>query len=564
VSDRSVVHALLIDRDRKSCFVMKNLLAESEPGYKRYELECAASLEEGLACLNHEPMDIIFFDVTHQSEEDENLQSLLQLRSQVNGVPIVALITPDQIQSADEIVKKGAESYLLKSELNEFLIRTIHHAIEQSRMKKELTLLTSDLKVANVQLRKFMHSDPLTELFNQRGLEQALIKELEWLKRNSSQQLIALLIDLDHFRDVNHTFGHAVGDTALRELALRIKAALRQHDVVARLGSDEFMVLLPETDMECGLKIAERVRLAIAGVPVLLSSGRAIKVTASVGVIKIPQTICSVDELLSQMHCLLDRSKERGENSIISFTENESYRENHSTEVLGDLMQALCRENCFRALKQPIFRLSDRTQAGFEFLSRSTVPGFEMPDDFFRLSFENHLLTYVDHQCLKACVSTAAQYPAELRRHVNLFPSIILNVPTEHILDIFQESEPLESYCIELSEQQMMSDPAYLIEPLKILRSHGIKIAIDDVGFGRSCLENLIILEPDILKIDRKYISGLKIGTEQEKSLGKILKIATALNTEVVAEGIETVEELNCLQSLGVQWGQGYFLGRPA
>jgi EAL domain-containing protein (putative c-di-GMP-specific phosphodiesterase class I) len=103
-----------------------------------------------------------------------------------------------------------------------------------------------------------------------------------------------------------------------------------------------------------------------------------------------------------------------------------------------------------------------------------------------------------------------------------------------------------------------------LIEPLKILRSHGIKIAIDDVGFGRSCLENLIILEPDILKIDRKYISGLKIGTEQEKSLGKILKIATALNTEVVAEGIETVEELNCLQSLGVQWGQGYFLGRPA
>ena len=123
---------------------------------------------------------------------------------------------------------------------------------------------------------------------------------------------------------------------------------------------------------------------------------------------------------------------------------------------------------------------------------------------------------------------------------------------------------PAQSYCFEISEQQILSEPSYLIGPVQAFKRYGISVAVDDVGFGNTCLESLVLLEPDVIKLDKKYVIGIAQNPHVEHSLRLILKISQDLNAEVIAEGIENEEDLQRLKELGVPYGQGFYLGRPA
>jgi EAL domain-containing protein (putative c-di-GMP-specific phosphodiesterase class I) len=215
-------------------------------------------------------------------------------------------------------------------------------------------------------------------------------------------------------------------------------------------------------------------------------------------------------------------------------------------------------------VKQPIFRLKDESPIGYEFLSRYSNGVFEMPEVFFRLCSERNILTLVDHHCLRHALRAATALPGYARFHVNLFPSTMIAIPVEHLLASFPQPIPPGSYCIEISEQQIIGDPSYLLEPVRALRKAGILIAVDDVGFGNSCLESLILLEPDILKIDKRCITGLARDRERIESLRRYLTLSNTLKCETIAEGIETREDVNVLRDLGVEYGQGFLWGRPA
>ncbi len=136
-----------------------------------------------------------------------------------------------------------------------------------------------------------------------------------------------------------------------------------------------------------------------------------------------------------------------------------------------------------------------------------------------------------------------------------------MGVPIEHLLESLNTRGT--SYCVEISEQQIIGDPSYLLEPVKQLRKAGVLIAIDDLGFGRSCLESLILLEPDIVKIDKRCVTGITEEHANMRSLKRLLRMATSLGAEVVAEGVESKSDLTVLTDLGVSSAQGYFLGRP-
>ena len=194
---------------------------------------------------------------------------------------------------------------------------------------------------------------------------------------------------------------------------------------------------------------------------------------------------------------------------------------------------------------------------------------FQMPDDLFRVSAEHNLLTAVDLRCLKTCLY-AIEKPElhykddlNLRFHVNLFPSTIIDTPIEHLLQLFPPGVNPDRLCVEISEQQFIGDPAYLKDDVLALREHGILVAIDDVGFGRSSLESLIILEPDIVKIDRKYVSGISTDTSKARSLKRLVKVVHSLGAQLIAEGIESKAEIPVLLDLGVFLGQGWYWGKP-
>jgi EAL domain-containing protein (putative c-di-GMP-specific phosphodiesterase class I) len=233
---------------------------------------------------------------------------------------------------------------------------------------------------------------------------------------------------------------------------------------------------------------------------------------------------------------------------------------------LAELTERLRKGECFRAVSMPILKLDDESLVGYEILSRGPAGAFEMPDDLFRVSCEHNLLTIVDLRCLKTCLNACVlpKFDQKARFHVNLFPSTIIDTPIDRLLTLFPSTRKKGNFCIELSEQQFIGDPAYLRDHIAALKENGILVAIDDVGFGRSSLESLIILEPDIVKIDRKYVSGIADEPAKARLLKRLVKVVRALGAELVAEGIERREELELLLEVGVRYGQGWYWGKPA
>jgi diguanylate cyclase (GGDEF)-like protein len=438
----------------------------------------------------------------------------------------------------------------------------MRHTLERQQYRVELASLTNNLRDASEQLEQLSLTDPLTGLLNRRGLQEVLSRELPLPLQGDSKHL-ALLLDLDDFKRINDTWGFSAGDFLLKDIARRIRESLRLSDYAARVAGDKFIVLMPRTPMTRGGKIAERIRLAVSGDPISTSLGQAVHVTASLGMIHIAGGFRSVEEILDKTYLILQHSKKAGKNRLSYERSGKSHKTEHSRT--GDsLVSALSQPEAYRAAAQPIVDLGAEEPVGYEFLARSTIEGFELPDDFFHVCMEHNILTLADHYCLKACLKAARSLPYGLRRHVNLFPSTLIGIPIEQLLEELPCDAANPSCCVEISEKQIINDPTSIEGPVKALREAGVLIAIDDTGFGRTCLESLTILEPDIIKIDRKCVTGIGQNPEMINPLKRLIKVAQALNAEVIAEGIETESDREILFDLGVRYGQGYLWGKPA
>jgi diguanylate cyclase (GGDEF)-like protein len=491
--------------------------------------------------------------------DDHRGAAALEIAGAAPERPVLAL--HDGTDPDDGALPPGAAGWLpLEGLTGPLLTRLLDGVVARRRLEDELALVRNQLRLAHAQLAKFAQIDPLTSLLNRRGLQQVLSRVLHWA-RHDGTPTAAMLVDLDDFRDVNETLGHGVGDVLLRETARVLRESLRSGDYAARIGGDEFLVLMPRTDVREGRAVAERTRLCLSSSPLTID-GRKVHATASIGLAEVSHGTPSVDELLAQCRLVVRDGKASGKNRVASDADrsNEPRDESERERFLTAFRSGAT----LRAVKQSIHDLTDESVTGYEFLSRADCPPFSMPQDFFRLCFENNLLTLVDHQCFRRGLEAAGRLAADVHCHLNLFPSTMIDVPTAHLLDSLPAGRNPEQYCIEISEQQIIGDPSYLAEPVARLRERGVKIAIDDVGFGRSCLESLALLEPDIVKIDRRCVSGVGAAKDKRRVLERLLRVANALGSQVVAEGIETRDDLAALVDLGVTQGQGFLWGRPA
>jgi len=432
---------------------------------------------------------------------------------------------------------------------------------ERKKTEQELVGLTAKLGNANEHLQRLANIDPLTELLNRRGLEHQLTAGMDKARREGIP-MTAILLDLDDFKQINDTLGHAVGDLVLKEVAKRLKAWLRSTDTIGRIGGDEFLIFLPETRRAEAMVVAERLRRVISTsrLPVCFET---VAITVSMGVASLPFEVSSIEETLSLTRSPLQRSKRTGKNTVSTMRET-GVRLPEESQVSEVIVEKLLREDCFYPVAQPIYRLSDRRLTGYELLTRSDIEDIKMPADLFRFTLENNILTHVDLKCLKNCIGVAGLFDDSLRLHVNLFPSTILATPIDSLIGLLSRVGRDRAFCVEISEQQFIGEPSYLKGHIAALKHAGIRVAIDDLGYGRSSLESLIILEPDIVKIDRLYIDGVAADKGKRRSLERMLKMVRGLGAEEIAEGIEKEEDLEVLRDMGVACGQGYLLGRPA
>lgn len=553
----SPIRLLIVDDDLRYAAALHELLTASIPSL---EVTKVTTIDEACRRVDTGQVDMVILDLG--LPDADGLEALKRLDDCVTEIPIIVLTARSDEELALAALSHGAEDYLVKDTVDQrTLIRSMRYALERHRGIRDLARVKRDLQSANAALEKLTLIDPLTELLNRRGLQQALSREIKRLERERADVLV-LLVDIDDFKRVNDSFGHAVGDVALQEIAHRLRSSVRAIDYACRIGGDEFLLLLPNADRVEASRIAERARVSVATMVIQHSAGT-VRLTASVAAMLLRRDTPSIDELLARAHQLLQQSKKQGKNRVV-YEEEEFDDTEKRNDAQADLCSNLAQGKNLRTVKQPIYRLADEIPVGYEFLSRYSNGVFEMPDNFFRICAERNVLTLVDHHCLRAAVRTATAFRERARFHINVFPSTLLAIPSEHLLASFPQPIPPRTFCVEISEQQIFGDPSYLREPVQMLRDAGLLIAIDDVGFGNSCLESLVLLEPDIIKIDKRCIIGLAGDRERTDSLQRYVNLARTLRSEVVAEGVESRGDLAALRDLDVEYAQGYLWGQPA
>lgn len=402
-------------------------------------------------------------------------------------------------------------------------------------------------KLAELQAERLASHDPLTLTLNRRGFSHRLAAEMSRVRRRGGT-VSAILIDIDDFKSINSHFGHAVGDIVLVEVARRFCDLLRAEDLLARIGGDEFLVVLPSTDEPRAVQVVERLRLAVSSSSIVSREDGSLPVTCSAAVAGLGEECEQIDQILRACRGGLARSKSRGKNR---------------TTGAGGLLGGANREAMDTPfiVRQPIVRMTDGALAGYELLARGPGEPTE-PLAFFRQASEDGDLLRVDLACLRAGLRRVPEFSSELSVHLNLYPSTLLATEVSYILDQIAVADR-GRICLELSDQEVISDPMFLRGKLRALRATGISIAFDDVGFGRTSLESLVALEPSTVKIDRRLTYGVSRDSEKAKLLERVLRLSLSLGATVVAEGIEDEADARLCRDCGVPLGQGFFWGEP-
>ncbi len=557
---RSELQGMILER--RLCEAVKRFsfvaeLRQSSEQAEYAEAQLAAlvgATQEGIVVTDYEGITLFATPATEQI--------LQQPASELLGWPL-----PWQLPIGDkqevEVSPPGATTRCLELRATEIhwegtpaVAVSMRDVTDRQRAEVVLQQLAQRLDETNRELKRQAIRDPLTGLLNRRGLVQ-LLPILQASSGRAGGELAALLIDCDNLKRINDEHGHSVGDLAVKHIAERIAAMVRSADAAARIGGDEFVVALPSTGLPQAALVAERIRLAVASKS-LAARANPLRVTVSIGVASLPRHVASTEEILTLTRAPLQRGKLGGRNRVC--VEGPApMADEDPRELLLRLVKAP--QGLFVA-SQPIVSLRSGAMVGIELFSRGPPGPLRMPNHLFALAKEEGMLTSLDLQCLRACLAATSAIPTQLPVHINLMPSTIVEVPTSRLAKIFALGDDRE-FCLEISERQFMGDAAPLTEHLSQLRKEGLSLAIDDVGSTPGTLDNVVLLEPDLVKFDRRIVHGAARDPQKRRVLGRMALLMEALGAEVVAEGVENAEDRDLLLDLGISTGQGYLWARP-
>ncbi len=433
----------------------------------------------------------------------------------------------------------------------------------------------TERKAFSDRLRYEAAHDGMTGLLNRVSFTERIADALA--DDDTGRQAAVLFIDLDHFKIINDSLGHAAGDDLLVTVSQRLRHALRPGDVLARFGGDEFVVLCTKlAGTRAAGVVAQRLLTAVAE-PILVGTDE-VFVTASIG-IAVASGDDTAETLLRHADAAMYQAKHDGRARAVVFRPDHHGSAVAALKTGNDLHRALDRDE-FLLHYQPIVALNTGRLVGFEALIRWNHPerGLLRPADFIAYAEETGLIVPIGAWALEtACRQTALWQRArdeELDDPAAESPlTISVNLAARQVADrtlaktvariIDRTGIAASAVCLELTENTLMQDTASTVDALHALRSQGVHLSIDDFGTGYSSLSYLKRFPVEALKIDRGFIDGLGREAEDTSIVEAIIRLAHALELSAVAEGLETPTQLDTLRDLGCDFAQGYLIGRP-
>jgi diguanylate cyclase (GGDEF)-like protein len=404
--------------------------------------------------------------------------------------------------------------------------------------------------------------DALTDLPNRMLLRERLEHELKRVKRGET--LAVLCLDLDHFKSVNDTLGHPIGDELLKLVADRLRACTREPDTIARLGGDEFAIIMTQMHQPTDASVlARRVRDSI--IKPYQVDGHQIVSDISIGISIAPIDGVEPDQLLKNADMALYGAKGDGRGTYRFFESEMDKRMKERRDLEMDLRQALSNGE-FALHYQPLVNLQTNEITAFEALLRWNHParGLISPADFVPIAEETGLIVSIGEWVLRMACQETANWPKHVKVAVNLSPAQLKSknlVPM--VMGILADcSMPANRLQLEITETMLMQNTFATLATLHQLRKLGVQIAMDDFGTGYSSLSYLRSFPFDKIKIDRSFIQDLSKGAEPRAIVHAVAGLAKCLNMVSTAEGVETQQQLDTLQAVGCTEMQGYLFSR--
>lgn len=553
MSDVSRLHVLHIEDDSIDALAFERILGHIY--HYDFLLTQVPSLDQALDELAHTNFDIAFLDLS--LPDAAGLESIRALQQNAPELPIVILSGSKDPEITLQAVECGAQDYLVKGEIDESLIvRTVRYALDRKRMELKLAYLSQ--------------YDPLTGLAN-RGLFYDRLRQAMLRAERRKQTIALLFVDLDYFKSINDEHGHHIGDLLLKEVAGRLQASVRKEDTVARMGGDEFTIVLEEIQDQATISVIADKLLQSLSNPYLLN-GHTISITASIGIMPYSgQEGMTPEDLLKSSDTAMYKVKNSGRNQYY-FVDQAELMLPESGKLRSVLPAALERGEFF-LVYQPQVDVKHRTIVGAEALLRWRHPelGVIGPATFIPLLEESNRIYAVGEWALRnAChqwriwqrqgvVSESALLS------VNLSPRQLregdLAALTKARLN--ETGLTASQLVFEVTERTLLRRDEFSRQTLRDLKALGVGLAVDDFGTGFSILHYLKSFPLDCVKLDLSLVPDL-LENETEKIItASIVQLAQDLNLQIIVESADSPEKVKLLQQYGCRLFQGNFFSPP-
>ncbi|WP_448546551.1 EAL domain-containing protein [Thalassotalea fusca] len=544
------INVLLIEDDREDTIIIKKMLSKYNDPH--YHITWIDNYTEAAKSLESDEFDICLVD--YKLADGNGLHLIQQHTAKESSTPMILLTGFSSREIDDQAIAMGASDYIPKEELSaSALDRSIRHAIERKNMEEKLLYLADH--------------DVLTGLANRKLLQQYLHKSISRVQRQSTK-LALFFIDLDRFKLVNDSLGHTMGDRLLVEAANRIQQSIRKEDVLARIGGDEFILLIDDLQNAEQASSAANKIIEVMSIPYVLEDNT-LHLSASIGIAIGERDIESMDVLMKNADIALYKAKNNGRNQACFFNDDMNKKLQKNLEIEKGLHRAL-EQNELQLLFQPQIDLATYKMIGCEALIRwqQVGQGLISPAQFLPIAMDTGLIIPIGEWIIKKAIAQAKQWQFDtrnLKMCINIAPQQLTldNLPDFIFEQLAINKFPPHLLELEITEDMLIENLSHCCHLLEKLRQNGVRIAIDDFGTGYSSLSYLKDLPFDVLKVDKSFTLSMLNNDKNLAITDAVINLAHKLNVNVIAEGVESVPQLNALADMQCDCVQGYLFNKP-